>query len=820
MLRVSFKSWLGSWPDWAVIIILFVALEIAVRSVEQAQWITPQPSLTVVLALSVMTCWLLGKSRLPGRVIHPLALIIGAAVTMWQASKLLPPLDIASRVNQLAVALQSWWQTISTSKPSEGTIHFAIFLIFSTWIIGYISTWFISRRQNAWVAVSLGAVTILVNLSNLPEQYYTSFLLYVLTALLLVGMTNLAKHHHWFKEYGTSYPNRVIICFMASLLCLSILAISAAWLTPEVRVERLETLASTKTLWRKNVEKYFMNFLAAVPAKQPFLKSGEQSTLVLGDSSFDQGSTLQFIVFSERPYYLRTRMHDIYTSSGWTSSNATEHMHKQGILNTGAEGISKRSEITYTVVTKLRTDVLLTAGEFISSDTPASVQTITPLSFNIDLLHPADDRSLPPDVASLARSFRAVRTANKEISLDELKQLLPEELILTGIGAARHSPAEVDYTLEPILDSAQLTAIEVTRMQLERSDTIAITTPHLLRPNQRYTVTTSISSATPSELSEAGDDYPPWVTDYYLQLPPTLPERIRQLSEIITWEVKSPYDKVLAIKHYLSKIDYSLEVKAPPQGVDGVDYFLFTQKSGNCVQFSSAMAVMLRSIGVPSRVSRGYAPGEWDAATGSSTLRAKERHAWPEVYSPGYGWVEFEATPGIDSEVEAALFTGNAIAQDDEELMEEGGGGESLDGDVDSTSRNRIGVTTPLVIIATIFLLFILWSALYGPWSDLSGRLRHFVRPTNASEVYGKMCFFASLLRLGPKPQQTPLEYCARLTSVFPLQAKALDNIGQAYIERRFSQRKELDNWQRWRLQKSWREVYPVLLKRLFRIRY
>jgi len=811
MLRANFKSWLGSWQEWGSIILLFLTLGIAVRSIEQAQWITPQPSLTVILAFAVLTGWLLCKSRLPGTVTHPLAVVLGAPVTVWQASNLLPPLETASGGNQLVVALQSWWQATSMANPSEDTIHFAIFLIFSTWIIGYISTWFILRRQNAWVAVSLGAITILVNLSNLPEKHYTFFFFYVLAALLLVGLT---RYHYWFREYSLNYPSRSIIYFMASLLCLSILTVSIAWRTPEIRVNRLETLISTKTPWRKNIEEYFINFLAAVPAKQPFLRSSEQSALLFGDSSFDHGNELQFVIISERPYYLRTRMHDIYTSSGWTSSNATEHMLRQGILSTEAEGISKRSEITYTVVTKLRTDMLLIAGDFISSDTPVSVQTLTPLSFDIDLLRPANDRSLPPDVASLARSFRAVQVTNKEIGLDELKQLLPEDLILTGIGAARYGPAEVDYTLELILDSDQLTTIEVTRTQLGKRDTITTTTPRLLRPNQRYTVTTSISSATPGDLSEAGDDYPYRVTDYYLQLSPTLPERVRQLSETVTKEAKSPYDKALAIKHYLSQFDYSLEVKAPPQGTDGVDYFLFTQKSGNCVQFTSAMAVMLRSIGVPSRVSRGYAPGEWDAATGSSTLRAKQRHAWPEVYFPSYGWVEFEATPTTGSVLVAtAVADSEIVGGDEEEWMDEDEDEMLGFGGTGTTSRNRRGPTLPLAIIGIILLIFTLRSA-------ASRWLRRFTRPDLASEVYGKMCSLASLVRLSPKPQQTPLEYCAELASVFPLQTKALDDIVQAYIESRFSHRKELGRWQKWRLKESWRGVYPVLLKRLFHMRY
>ena len=829
MLPARFKSWLGSWPEWGSILLLFLVLEIVVRSIEQAQWITPQPSLTVILALAVLSGWLLSKSRLPSTATYPLAVVLGAMLTVWQASSLLPLLETASRVNQLAVALQSWWQATSVAKPSEGTIHFAVFLIFFTWIIGYISTWFIVRRQNAWVAVFLSGITILVNLSNLPERHYVFFFFYTLAALLLVGQTSLARQHYWFKKQDSTYPNQASIYFMTSLLCLSTLATSLAWLTPEIRVNRLETLITTEIPWRKNIEGRVTNFLAAVPAKQPFLKSSEQKELFFGDS-FGQGDALQFIIISKQPSYWRTRMYDTYTSSGWISSQTTEQRLIPGIASTEEEGISQLSEITYTVIPKLRTDIVPTTGEFTSSNTLVSVQLLAPLSFDIDLVDPANDRSLPPDAASLARSLRAIQVANKEFRLNDLWQFLPKDLILTRIDALSYSEKEGDFILEPILDSAQPTTIELTRMPPGRTDTIAVITPLLFRHDQRYRVTASVSSAIPSDLSKVGDDYPRWVTDYYLQLPPTLPERVRQLSKTVTKEAKSSYDRALAIKQYLSQFAYTLEVKAPTQGVDGVDYFLFTQQSGNCVQFASAMTVMLRSVGVPSRFARGYTPGEWDVTIGSSALRAKDRHTWPEVYFPGYGWIGFEPTPTIEDEIEASLFGGSRGSGIDENLEElvggggEGGGGNIADDDLDAggaggtgsvnrTPRNRLGLTLFFAITSTILLVYTLWSV-------LSRRRQRLMRSDYASEVYGKMCSLASLVGLSPKPQQTPLEYYAKLTSVFPLQAEALDSIVQTYMERRYSSRKELGHWQRWRLRKAWREVYPVLLKCLFHIRH
>ncbi|MFC1988205.1 DUF4129 domain-containing transglutaminase family protein, partial [Chloroflexota bacterium] len=677
---------------------------------------------------------------------------------------------------------------------------------------------------------------------------------------LLVGMMNMTRQHYWFKKHDSTYPNRAAVYFMSSLLCLSTLAVSSAWLTPEIRVNRLERLVSTKMPLRKNIEEYVTNFLAAVPAKQPFLKSSEQRELLFGDS-FGQGDELQFIITSEQPFYWRTRTYDIYTSLGWSSSNFIEYMLWQGISSSREEEVSKRSEITYAVVPKLRTDIVLTTGEFASSDTPVSVQFLAPMSFDIDLLHPTDDRSLPPDVASLARLLRAAQVADKELSQDGVSQLLPEDLVTTGIGTTRYSSEEADYTPEPILDSARLTTVKLTRMQVGPRNTIAITTPLFLTRDQRYRANVSIISATPSDLSEAGDDYPHWVTDYYLQLPPTLPERVRQLSEIVTEEALSPYSKVLAIKDYLSRFAYTIEVEPPPQGADGVDYFLFTQKSGNCVHFASAMVVMLRSVGVPSRLSSGYSPGGWDAVTGSSTLQAEDRHTWPEVYFPGYGWVEFEPTPAIENEIAAMLAGGggfealpwwlddeneedwlqvlrsvrelgpqereewlgfmgwdeNELAKwlewlDQQEQLTNGIVYEDLiDDGVDTTTGNQLWRILPFIISGLVLFVVALWAYLFR-------RRWRSVRSDYASEIYRKMCFLASLVRLSPKPQRTPLEYCAILTSVFPVQAEALDNIVQAYIESRFSRRRELGHWQRGRLQKSWNRVYPALLKRLFRL--
>src|SRR6185437_4819598 len=80
---------------------------------------------------------------------------------------------------------------------------------------------------------------------------------------------------------------------------------------------------------------------------------------------------------------------------------------------------------------------------------------------------------------------------------------------------------------------------------------------------------------------------------------------------------------------------------------DAVSSFL-ASKRGYCVQFSSAMAVMARLLGIPARIGVGFLPGTHQA-NGSYTVSLNDAHAWPEIYFTGVGWVRFEPTPAIRS---------------------------------------------------------------------------------------------------------------------------------------------------------------------------
>jgi protein-glutamine gamma-glutamyltransferase len=165
------------------------------------------------------------------------------------------------------------------------------------------------------------------------------------------------------------------------------------------------------------------------------------------------------------------------------------------------------------------------------------------------------------------------------------------------------------------------------------------------RPVSRYRVSSDIGQAAASDLRAAGETYTPDAVSSYLQLP-ALDRRIPQLARQITASANNNYDKARALETYLrTHFGYTLQLsRAVPH--DPLANFLFERKQGHCEYFASSMAVMLRTLGIPSRVVNGFRTGEFNDLTSQYVVRASNAHSWVEAYFPNHGWVAFDPTPG------------------------------------------------------------------------------------------------------------------------------------------------------------------------------
>ncbi|MBL7645167.1 MAG: DUF3488 domain-containing protein [Candidatus Hydrogenedentes bacterium] len=133
-----------------------------------------------------------------------------------------------------------------------------------------------------------------------------------------------------------------------------------------------------------------------------------------------------------------------------------------------------------------------------------------------------------------------------------------------------------------------------------------------------------------------------------LTLSPLSEESI-ELARNLMQDRPTLYDKVLSIQNFLSGPDflYSLDDSAT-QGRSVIDEFVLRDRKGHCEKFATAMALLVRSQGIPARVVLGYRGGEWNDSDRTYTIRANMAHLWVEVWFPTAGWIKFDPSPRSD----------------------------------------------------------------------------------------------------------------------------------------------------------------------------
>jgi len=322
-----------------------------------------------------------------------------------------------------------------------------------------------------------------------------------------------------------------------------------------------------------------------------------------------------------------------------------------------------------------------------------------------------------------------------------------------------------------------------------------------LRQGEIYQARVSFNTVTIDKMRKAGTDYPEWVIQRYLQMPETISERTIQLANEIAEGRETPYDIAAAVTSYLrANIEYAETVPALPTDKDLVDWFLFELKQGFCNYYASAEVVLLRSLGIPARLAVGYAQGEKFTDSDTYVVRQKDAHAWPEVYFPGIGWVEFEPTVsqpvlvrplGIDPDnPSASLNDPNDIPILDPELELRERGLIEDDPALDANqARSSIylfilgGLSIGFVILLIPFIRF---RRLHKPMPSISIALENGIRrlglqPPAFLEIWARRAALSplarayseinlALYRLGSQPKltDTPAERAASLGTVLP----------------------------------------------------
>ncbi|HEY2494825.1 MAG TPA: transglutaminase domain-containing protein [Paenibacillus sp.] len=244
----------------------------------------------------------------------------------------------------------------------------------------------------------------------------------------------------------------------------------------------------------------------------------------------------------------------------------------------------------------------------------------------------------------------------------------------------------------------------------------------------RYTITSEVPIIPVKELQKKSYDdlYANYDETEYLQIPNDFPDRVTNLAKEITKSTDAPFEKVALLQQYLQ--DNYLYTNTPDLSLkksdDFVEGFLFEIKAGYCDYFSTSMVMMARSLDIPTRWVKGYAPGSQPnmaefqmrqpnrVNVGSYTVTNADAHSWVEAYfGPSYGWIPIEATPGFDM----ALLTEQDIS--DLDTLDKEKDEEQVQSNENTPENNSTFLSSRMIKVMTVGAILIVISCItYIAW--------------------------------------------------------------------------------------------------------
>jgi transglutaminase-like putative cysteine protease len=353
-------------------------------------------------------------------------------------------------------------------------------------------------------------------------------------------------------------------------------------------------------------------------------------------------------------------------------------------------------------------------------------------------------------------------------------------------------------------------------------DVSAVRSRQNFKVGDTFVTNGSVSTASEAKLRASGNGYPAYVAARYLQLPDSLPGRVRQLAAELTKDAPTPYDKAKAIEQYLRTFPPTFDVTSIPPGRDAVDYFLFDEKKGYFDYQASAMVVLLRAAGVPSRLAVGYVVDEFDVSVRRYLLREKHAYTWPEVYFPGYGWIEFSPygdAPVINRPAGDSSQTDTAALPDtglqDAPALDFGDIDPGPTGNFTPTATPTENPLKPFLPVLYVLMGLVVVGAIAGAGLRIAWE-RGLAGLDYPSRTWEKTVRLASWLRMGPKPHQTPSEFSRALRTTLPDGTDGIDTVAKGYQRSRYG-RHEPTPAEEEQIGAAWKPLRNSMIKRLLR---
>ncbi|HVM02104.1 MAG TPA: transglutaminaseTgpA domain-containing protein [Acidimicrobiales bacterium] len=321
-----------------------------------------------------------------------------------------------------------------------------------------------------------------------------------------------------------------------------------------------------------------------------------------------------------------------------------------------------------------------------------------------------------------------------------------------GIGDEERGELTLDHTVRieassvGVLPAAPVPfAVQLAQGRAYVAEDATVYPEPLLGRGATYRVTSILPYGADMAAADADERVPAEVRRFYLEHP-AIPERVAALAAELTVGATTRHARVVAVQEWLAaNTEFRSGTPPLPAGADPVDRFLFEDGGGSSQQAASAMALLLRSAGVPARIGAGYLPGNRSPFGGEFVVRARHATTWVEVWFPSAGWVAFDPT---------LRYRGPEP--------------------VDDSLLSRFGR-----ILRALWWAGALALAGLGAWLAarlLRRRRERLARPW-ATRCYERLRRAGARHGRPRRPEETPAEYCSALAAALP--DERLDRVGE-----------------------------------------
>ncbi len=326
-------------------------------------------------------------------------------------------------------------------------------------------------------------------------------------------------------------------------------------------------------------------------------------------------------------------------------------------------------------------------------------------------------------------------------------------------------------------------------------------------------------SLTANELRAAGEDYPDWIDRYLQGAQEALSgELVAAGAQRIEARFDNPYDRAIEVQRTLRAMEYTTDMRGVCGADETIPECLLRSERGFCQHYATTMAMLLRAMGIPSRIVTGYLPG--DRVDEVWVVEQAAYHNWVEAYFPGYGWVRFDPTPRDEFGL-----TPTALPDGPTRAPRSDGASPTLPPrDVETPAPEETppplapdeagqgpadGSSGPLLVGGSLAVILLLLGGV------LLMRFRRLGEP-DGSVAYRGIVSLATRLGHGPHPAQTELEYAERLSESIPDVRDDLYLVAGARVESAYG-RRSVEPGKQGALRRAYGRVRMALLRFLLR---